>query len=285
MGAWQVSRLLLWVAAAAFMAIGIPSFLAPAWASSEFPWAVTPFLAQTIGGWSIGTALIATHAARVGVPKRIYPLLVYAWLFGIAQTLVVVLFIDRLQTGHLLTYPYLVGLAALLGAWILGAGSSRFAPGDATPVRGWVPTWAKAFGALVGLFVLFLAVGTLLAGANGATATGGIFPEPLGLFSIRAFSAFLFAVAGSIGAVLLARSIEPYVALAWGGLYLVVPITAAALLNLSLFDFARRPGGLLYILAYVVVGAVLAAVIVYLRRHPEGFIAPRAGQRARSLPD
>ena len=93
------------------------------------------------------------------------------------------------------------------------------------------------------------------------------------------------SVAGSIGAVLLARSIEPYVALAWGGLYLVVPITAAALLNLSLFDFARRPGGLLYILAYVVVGAVLAAVIVYLRRHPEGFIAPRAGQRARSLPD
>ena len=137
--------------------------------------------------------------------------------------------------------------------------------------------WAKGFGALVGLFVLLLAVGTLLAGPNGATATGAIFPEPMGLFSIRAFSAFLFAVAGSIGAVLLARSIEPYVALAWGGLYLVVPITLSALLNLSLFDFTGRPGGLLYVLAYVVVGAVLGAVILYLLRHPEGFTAPTAG--------
>ena len=38
---------------------------------------------------------------------------------------------------------------------------------------------------------------------------------------------------------------------------LIVAITAAALVNLRLFDFAERPGGLLYIGAYLIVGLPL----------------------------
>jgi hypothetical protein len=267
----RVSAALLVVAAFGFLLIGIPAFLAPAWAASEFPWTVGPFLAQTIGGWSIGTALICLHAVWLRSPARGYPLFVYAWLFGIGQLVVVVLFMDRFLPAPLLSWPYLIALVALVASGVGGVVASLRAEAGASAaaVRGapqWVPTWAKAFGALVGLFVLFLAIGTLLAGPNGATASGAIFPEPMGLFSIRAFSAFLFAIAGSIGSVLLARSIEPYEYLGWAGLYLVVPITLAALLNLSLFDFSARPGGLVYILAYVLVGVVIGVALTYIRR-------------------
>jgi hypothetical protein len=41
---------------------------------------------------------------------------------------------------------------------------------------------------------------------------------------------------------------------------LIVAITAAALVNLRLFDFAERPGGLLYIGAYLIVGLPLLFV-------------------------
>jgi hypothetical protein len=267
----RVSGGLLLVAGVAFMLIGVPSFVAPAWAVGEFPWTVGPFLAQTIGAWSIGTALICFHAARVGSPQTIYPLLDYAWVFGIVELFVVFIFLDKLQTGHLLTWPYLVALLALVGSWVTGVVPSMSARRQVPVIGGLVPIWAKVFGVLVGLFVLLLAFGTWFAGPTGSTARGGIFPEQMGLFSIRAFSAFLFAIASAISSVLLARSIEPYRALGWAGLYLVVPITLAALLNLSLFDFAARPGGLVYILAYVAVGLVIAAALVYIRRgHPAG---------------
>lgn len=278
MNLMRISTGLLVVAAVAFLLIGMPSFLAPSWAVGEFPWAVGPFLAQTIGAWCIGNALICLHAFRVGDPARMYPLLVYLWLFGIGELLVVLAYLDLLQTGHLLTWPYLVALVALFGSWVAGVAAQMSASGEAATswrVQGaLIPTWAKAFGALVGLFVLFLSIGTLVANQGGSVSRGVIFPEPMGQFSIRSFSAFLFAVAGGIGSVLLARSIEPYIALAWAGLYLVVPITLAALLNLSLFDFSGRPGGLVYILAYLVVGLVLAVALVIFRRRPDAVAPP-----------
>lgn len=45
---------------------------------------------------------------------------------------------------------------------------------------------------------------------------------------------------------------------------LIVAITAAALWNLRLFDFAEHPGGLLYIGAYLVVGLPLLAAFYRL---------------------
>jgi len=66
----RLSGALLVVSAIALLAIGVPSFLAPAWAASEFPWTVGPFLAQTIGAWSIGTALIALHTVWLRDPAR-----------------------------------------------------------------------------------------------------------------------------------------------------------------------------------------------------------------------
>jgi amino acid transporter len=113
-------------------------------------------------------------------------------------------------------------------------------------------------------------VGTLLAGPDGATARGEIFPEQMSPFSIKAFSAFLFALAAAILSAVRSTDLAPFRALGWAGLYLIVPITGAALLNLSLFD-ASKPGTLVYLWAYIIVGAIIVAVLAYERLRPAAF--------------
>lgn len=266
----NLARLLLVVGALAFLAVGLPSFFTPAWAGEQFPWTVGPFFTQTIGGWSLGTAAIAIHAAVSGFPRRTYGLLIYLGLFGVGQLAVVAAFAGRLQVGHVLTWPYLVGLAALAGGALAGALVLRAAPGD-EPGHGRMATWwIRLIALLVGGFVLFLAVGTLLAGPDGATARGEVMPEPMGLFSIRAFSAFLIALAAAILSLVPSRRVAPYRALGTSGLYLIVPITAAAALNWSLFDVAK-PGTMVYFWAYVLVGVLIVGVLLYERSRPDAF--------------
>lgn len=268
-----VARLLLGIGAAAFLTIGLPAFVAPAWAVSEFPWMVGPFLAQTIGGWALGTAGIAIHAVAGGPSRRLYGLLIYLGLFGVGQLAVVAVFAGRLQVGHLLTWPYLIGLGALAVGAVSAALSLR--SGDAAPAEmgRLAPRWIRAIAGLVGGFVLFLAVGTLIAGPDGATARGEVLPEAMGLFSIKAFSAFLFALAAAILSLVLSRHVGPYRSLGLSGLYLIVPITLAAALNFSLFD-AAKPGTLVYFWAYVVVGLIILAVLAYEWRRARVVAAP-----------
>lgn len=265
----RVSRGLHWLAAGLLLVFGVPAFLLPVWASEQFPWAVGPFLAQTIGAWSVGTAAMAASAAWRRRPARTYPVLIYLGLFGLGQLLVVAAFADRLQTGHLLAWPYLGGMVALAVSGVAAVPALRAAPARVRAAAGDVPTWARLLAIAVGGFVLLLALGTLLAGPDGATAHGGIFPEPMSLFSIRAFSAFLFSIGIAILLVVPSPSMWPYRELALGGMYLVIPITLAALLNLSLFDFAGRPGHLLYLAAYVVVGLALAVALAVNKPGPE----------------
>ena len=65
--------------------------------------------------------------------------------------------------------------------------------------------------------VLFLAIGTLLAASDGATARGEVLPEKMGVFSIRAFSAFLFALAAAILSLVPSRFVAPYRSLGSSG--------------------------------------------------------------------
>jgi hypothetical protein len=264
-----VARLLLLAGAAAFTVIGVPSFVDPSWAVSEFPWAVGPFLAQTIAGWSLGTAAIAIHAVVGGPSRRLYGLLIYLGLFGVGQLAVVAAFAARLQTDHLLTGPYLFGLISLAIGAAGAALSLRSEDPAATGPDRRASWWIRAIAGLVGAFVLFLAVGTLLAGPDGGTARGEVLPEPMGLFSIRAFSAFLFALAAAILSLVPSRGIAPYRSLGTSGLYLIVPITLAAALHFPLFD-AAKPGTLVYFWAYVVVGLIILAVLVHERARAKG---------------
>jgi hypothetical protein len=259
---------LLRIAAVAFVVLGAVAFVLPGFASAQgnFPWKVGPFLAMTIGGWSLGTAAIAADAARDLRPARVYPLIAYLGVFALGQSLVLVAFADRVQLGAVLTWTYLVGLSALLVGAVLTVLAWRGEAG-LTVCRGSVPRWAQAAAGAFAVFVGGLALGTSLAGPDGTVAQGRVFPEAMSLFSMRAFSAFLFALAVSAATLLAAREALPYHELARAGLYLIVPITMAAFLNLGLFDGAR-PGSIFYLVTYLLVGVGLVAVLWQQRGDP-----------------
>ena len=260
-------RPLLWIGAGLLLIFGVASFAAPAWASTNFPWTVGPFMAQTIGAWALGTgiaaAVAAWNAARYG---DISAVVIYVGLFGIGELVVAGFFLSKLLVGNVLTWPYVGGLLALSVAFVLTVidWARNGMPWRFTGVAAQgimtvpLPTWPRVIAVLVGAFVVFLAVGTLLAGPDGGTARGEVFPEQMGLFSIKAFSAFLFAIAISIASLWPARTLRPYRELGLVGFYIILPITLAALLNLGMFDFAHKPGHIIYVGAYVVVAVVLA---------------------------
>src|SRR3954451_17707791 len=104
-----IARGLAASAGAVFVGIGVVFFIWPD-ASANFPWGVTSFVAQTIGGWAIGTGLIALDAARRWNVTSNYAGLLYLWAFSVLQLIVVVLFRDKLKTEHWLTWPYLLAL-------------------------------------------------------------------------------------------------------------------------------------------------------------------------------
>lgn len=247
----------LWLGASAFVLFGAASYLAPAWASENFPWKVGPFLAMTIGGWSLGMAAIAWDASRDLRASRAFPLIVLLGSFALGELVVVALFADRLRLTAPLTIPYLIGLVALLVAvaawvanWLARRPALRGTPG---PISPWFRVALVAFVSGVTVF----SGGNWLSGSDGPVSRGDFFPEAMGLFSIRAFAAFFLALMLAALSLVAARAMPPYRRLMRAGLYLIVPITLAAFVNIALFDFTGRPGTLLYLSAYVLVGIVV----------------------------
>ena len=110
----------------------------------------------------------------------------------------------------------------------------------------------KLFAGVVAVLLALLAV---VLGIHDTAIDGRtVFPDVLTVFTVRAFSAFFLALFIGVASLFLSRRPEAWVTLARMGLYLVVPITLAAFLNIGVFDFAARPGGLIYIGLYVIVG-------------------------------
>lgn len=255
------SRLFLALAGIAFIFTGLSFFILPEYSAEHFPWNVSPFVAMTIGGWTLGIGLMALESFRGRSIVRTYPALLAVWSFSLLQLVVLIAFAGVVRSDHLLTWPYLValllgtasGLAGLPALWRRRA--ELAAEGDG------MPRWIR--GAYIGFVVLvgLLTLAALLIDASGAS----VFPEPLGAFTMRAFSAFFAALA--IGALPLAfaRDVEPAVHYARAGLYPVALILVAAISFLNLFDFGARPGGLVYFGAYGVTAVVAAAIVVWHR--------------------
>ena len=262
----DASRALTWLAAVLFALVGVIFFLAPGWSAERFPWSVTPFVAMTIGGWSLGTAAIAFEAARIWHFPRVYPMLVYLWAFGLLELGVVLAFRERLQTGNLLTYPYLAALLVTALAAVVGVIDlvrRRPAVRDEAVE---IPTWVRllTFGFIIVLAVLWIR--TLVLPPGTGAVSGGIFPEPLTPFTFRAFGAFFLAIDLAALSLLLSRDLRTYLDFARVGLFLVVPITIASFVYIHLFDFGGRPGGLIYIGAYLLTFALAAfALLRYAR--------------------
>lgn len=251
-----------------YLALGLVLFAGPGFAASTFPWSVSPFVAMTIGGWLLGNGVALWFASGPGPAPRVMPVLAYVAAFSAFELLVVIAFRGALKLDVLLAIPYLVTLGVSLVAAAFGMLELRRS-GEVV-VAADEPLAPRERGLLLGLlvFVTALSVGGFLAGPGGLSTTGQIFPEPLTLFTVRAFAAFYLALAVGIAALLLRPGVASALMLGIAGIALIVPILAAALLNIGAFDFAGRPLGILYLAAYAV---VLVPTALFLVRHRQTF--------------
>ncbi|RPJ23559.1 MAG: hypothetical protein EHM33_20550 [Chloroflexi bacterium] len=247
----STSRTLTYLSGLGYLLIGGVLFLAPDWAAGQFPWNVSSFVVMTIGGWCLGNAVFAWQSARLWDWKTVYPSLTYLWLFGIFDAAVMLAFRDRVNLASIVALGYVaaVGLNVLTAVFGL-IDVLRLHPnlsGEGMPVPGYVRSLTIFFA--IGLSVV--AAGGLLARAGGLSTEAGIFPEPLTLFSVRAFAAFFAALCLSALLLIWTRNLTPVFSYGLAGLALMIPVLIAAFVNLDKFDFNGRPGGILYIGAWM----------------------------------
>ena len=259
------SRTLTRLSAICYLLLGTVLFLAPQWSFGQFPWNVSAFVVMTIGGWCLGNAVFAWQSARIWDWRRVYPSLIYLWLFGLFEAAVLIAFRDRVSVGSLVAFGYLVTIGVNVLAAVVGIVDwARLRPTmqvEGIPVPGYVRGLIIFFN----ISLSILALGGLLAQTGGLSTEGGIFPEPLTLFSIRAFAAFFAAIWLSAMPLIWARNLTPMFAYGLAGIILILPILIAALVNFDKFDFSNRPGGILYVGAYLFTLIVTAWGLWYYR--------------------
>jgi hypothetical protein len=256
------------VTAVAYLGFGALLFLAPAWSAERFPWSVTPFVAMTIGGWCIGVTCFSWIGGRRGPIGAILPVLTFVWLFGLSEILVLLIDKPAFQVAAPLAVPYVLSLALTLASGGFGLlelvhkalRGEDLHGGDRGSVHGGVRATLLALALLLG----GLAVGVTLAGTVSPATSGKVFPEPVTLFTVRAFGALNLSLA--IGALIAAlrRSHSASVWLALSAGFLIVPTLIAAFANLATFDLANRPLGAVYVGAYAV---LLALIVPFVWRH------------------
>src|SRR4051794_4485979 len=110
-----LARVMMRVTAVLFLLLGLVLFLAPGWASPNFLWKVSPFVAMSMGGWYLGNAYMAWETARVWKWSLVYPCMMMLWSFSLLEAGVLIVFSDKLRPDVVLSWPYIVviGLAAL----------------------------------------------------------------------------------------------------------------------------------------------------------------------------
>ena len=261
------SRLLTYLLAILYTVLGALLYFFPETLSSVFAWKVTPFMTMTIGGWALGNAWLAWITARRWQWNLVFSALLYLWMFGLGELLVLFNFRDKLILVHPIAWLYLItllinALAAIVGImdW-LRLRPSAMAGG---------PTFSPLQNTALIAFIVF--VGFLgLYGSNvqiGAPGTnGGIFPEVMSLFTLRSFGMFYLTLALAVVPYLWNKNLNAILHHSIASYGLIAIITVAALVYLRLFDFASRPGGALYFIAYLAVGIPLLFVF---RRYGTG---------------
>src|SRR5262249_42451361 len=107
----NLSRQLIRVVAVLFTVLGLVLFFAPDWASANFAWKVSPFVAMTMGGWYIGNGFMAWETARVWRFSSVYPCLVTLGLFSLLEAGVLVVHGNLVRLNTLLGWSYVTILA------------------------------------------------------------------------------------------------------------------------------------------------------------------------------
>ncbi|MFZ5819768.1 MAG: hypothetical protein ACOYYJ_07690 [Chloroflexota bacterium] len=253
----KTSRWLAYTTALLYGVTGFWLYVFPEPIAPVFAWKVTPFMSMTIGGWALGNAWLAYLAARRWAWSRVYTTLLYLWLFGISEMMVVFFFRDKLALAHPIAWLYLSTLVinvitALAGMadWLRLRPSIHREGRQVQPLHRWL---ALAFV----LFVGFLGIYGLTAQIGWPGTNGGIFPEVMSLFTLRSFGAFYFSLALAALPFLWEKNLETVLHHGFAAFGLIAFVTIAAFAYLRLFDFSARPGGILYIAVYLLVGIPL----------------------------
>jgi len=257
------SRLLTYAVAVLYALLGIVLYLFPGWATANFLWQVTPFIAMTMGAWYLGGAFVAWQSARVWRWPAIYPSLIFLWAFSILEMAVLLVHTPVLRLEAILAWPYILILAVSVIASVKGLldwlQQRPATTSEDTTVPGWVRLLVIGFI----LFASFISLPLL----SGAARGGTIWPSEFTLLTARAFGAFYFSLVLAVVPLIWARNMLPIVTLLPAAVVGSAIITIPALVYINLFDFANKPGGLVYIGTYILVfiGAV-AILLVHRRR-------------------
>ena len=258
----NTSRWLTYLLAFLYAILGLLLFIFSAQLAPVFAWKVTPFMAATMGGWCIGNSWSAFVTARRWEWRLVYPALIYLWVFGISELIVVLAFRDKLLVQHPIAWLYLatIGLNAL--AALLGVSEwARLRPAHTT-----FGAQAKPFHyLLIGVFVAIvagLAIYGLYAQIGDVGTNGGVFPEVMSLFTLRAFAAFYLSLSASAAILLRERNLLTMLTYGFSSYILVIAITAAIFVYFRLFDFSAHPGQLIYVGAYFLIGIPLTWTII-----------------------
>lgn len=256
----NTSRLLTYLNALLYAVLGAFLFIMPEQLAPVFAWKVTAFMTMTIGGWCLGNAWLAWISARRWEWNRVFSALLYLWLFGIGELIVLYMFRDNLKLEHPIAWLYcsaliinaitaMVGILELLGKRLSSASSG--------PTLG---SGQKIVAIVFVIFVGFLGLYGSTAQVGAPGTNGGIFPEVMSLFTLRSFGVFYLCIALAVAPYLWNHNFNALLHHSIASYGLIVFITLAAFVYIRLFDFALKPGGLLYFGAYLGVGIPLLFV-------------------------
>lgn len=256
----NTSRLLTYLNAILYAILGSLLYLLPEKLAPVFAWKVTAFMTMTLGGWCLGNAWLAWIVARRWQWSRVFSSLLYLWMFGMGELLVLFFFRDKLKLVHPIAWLYFITLivnavTAVVG--ILDVISKRPSLNTSGPrMVAWQYSGLIAFI----VFVTFLGLYGIIAKVGAPGTNGGIFPEVMSPFTLRSFGVFYLMIALAVVPFLWNRDLNAILSHSIASYGLILFITAAAFFYIRLFDFAAKPGGLLYFGAYLVVGIPLLFV-------------------------
>lgn len=256
------SRLLTYILAVLYAVLGFLLFFMPEQLAPVFAWKVTAFMTATMGGWCIGNAWSAFISARRWNWNLVYPSLVYLWMFGVAELIVLIAFRDKLVLQHPIAWLYFLTICINVLTAVLGLYDWL----RLKPARESFGPQARTYHyALISAFVLVvatLAVFGLYAQIGDVGTNGGVFPEIMSLFTLRAFAAFYLSLSVSAAVGLRERNLPTLLNYGFSSYLLVIAITAAIFVYFNLFDFAAHPGQYIYVGAYFLVGIPLTITMI-----------------------
>jgi hypothetical protein len=250
----NLSRWLTYLLAVLYAVLGTLLFLLPETLAPVFAWNVTPFMVMTIGGWCLGNAWLAWLTARRWRWGLVYAALIYLWLFGFGELIVLYAFRDKLVLAHPIAWMYLITLIVNVIAALAGPLDWVHLRSMGEPAGAHMPLLLRIGTVLFILIVGFFGFYGTTAQIGAPGTNGGIFPEVMSLFTLRSFGVFYLSLALAVVPLLWERNTNPLLHYAMAAYGLIVFITLAAFVYIRLFDFSAKPGGMAYFAAYFAVG-------------------------------